>query len=134
MIEFAVVAVAVAVVVLVGYVVPTLIHLRRTVSQSEKLLIQLNAELPSLLQEVKGTTENVHHMTAQAKQGVDRASVLLNAIGEVGKSVNQVHGAVRGRSITVLMNVARFMAGLKAASSAVKQRVQKDKEGGGSHV
>ena len=134
MIEFAVVAVAVAVVVLVGYVVPTLIQLRRTVSQSEKLLIQLNAELPSLLQEVKGTTENVHHMTAQAKQGVDRASVLLNAIGAVGKSVNQVHGAVRGRSITVLMNVARFMAGLKAASSAVKQRVQKDKEGGGSHV
>ena len=41
MIEFAVVVIAVAFVVLVGYVVPTVIQIRRTVSQSEQLLSQM---------------------------------------------------------------------------------------------
>ena len=46
MLDFAAVVVAVAFLVLVGYLVPTVIQLRRTVAQSERLLAQVNNELP----------------------------------------------------------------------------------------
>ncbi len=126
MIDFAAVVIAVAFLVLVGYLVPTVIQLRRTVAQSERLLAQLNSELPGLLKELKGTTENVHVMTTQAKEGVERASVLLNAIGEVGNTVHQVHGAVLSKSGVMLMNVARVFSGVKAAAMTIKDRVHKE--------
>lgn len=126
MIELAAVIVAVAFVVLVGYLVPTVIHLRRMVMQSERLLSQLNRDLPFLLKDLKGTSENVTAITTQAKQGVERASVLFNAIGEVGQTVNQVHGTVRGKGGAILLSLASVVAGIKAASSTIKHRVHKE--------
>jgi len=131
MIDFAAVVIAVAFLVLVGYLVPTVIQLRRTVAQSERLLAQVNNELPRLLKEVKGTSENVHVLTTQAREGINRASVLMNAIGEVGDTVHQVHGAVKGKSSAIIMNLARVFLGMKAAAaSTIKGRVHKE---GGHH-
>jgi uncharacterized protein YoxC len=131
MIDFAAVVIAVAFLVLVGYLVPTVIQLRRTGAQSERLLAQVNSELPGLLKELKGTSENVHAMTTQAREGVDRASVLMNAIGEVGETVHQVHGAVRGKSARFALNVGRVLSGMKAAATTLRDRVHK--EGGQDH-
>ena len=57
MIEFSVVVIAVAFVVLVGSVVSILIQIRRTVSQSEHLLSQMNDALPGILKEVRQTNK-----------------------------------------------------------------------------
>lgn len=126
MIELAAVIAAVAFLVLVGYLIPTILQLKRTVGQSERLLAKLNHELPFLLKEVKGSTENVHAMTSQARQGVEQASVLFNAVGEVGKTVNQVHGTIRGRGAAFVIGLTKVLAGVRAASSTVKQRMHKD--------
>ena len=48
MVDLAVMIIAVAVVVLVGYLVPTILQVKKTVSQSERLLIRLNHELPGI--------------------------------------------------------------------------------------
>lgn len=126
MIDFAAVVIAVAFLVLVGYLVPTVVQLRRTVAQSERLLAQVNTELPGLLKELKGTSENVHAMTTQAREGVERASTLMNAIGEVGDTVHQVHGAVRGRSAAFVLNLGRMLSGMKAAATTIMDRVHKE--------
>ena len=97
MMDLAVMIIAVAVVVLVGYLVPTILQVKKTVGQSERLLIRLNHELPGMLKEVKGTNENIRALTDQARVGVDRATVFLNAVGDVGQTVNQVHQTVRGK-------------------------------------
>jgi len=55
---------------------------------------------------------------------------LLHAMGEVGESVQQVHNVVRGSSGTLLTNVASVVAGFKAATRVMKDRLQKE---GGSH-
>ena len=126
MIDFAAVVIAVAFLVLVGYLVPTVIQLRRAAAQSERLLAQVNNELPRLFKELKGTSENVHALTTQAKEGVDRVSVLMNAIGQVGDTVNQVHGAVKGKSGAIMMNLVRVLSGMKAAATTIKDRVHKE--------
>lgn len=83
MIEFSVVVIAVAFVVLVGSVVSILIQIRRTVSQSEQLLSQMNDALPGILKEVRQTNKNIQAISMQAREGVERASVLMKALGDV---------------------------------------------------
>ena len=124
MIELAAVIIAVALVVLVGFVVPTVIQVRKTATQAEQLLSQVNAELPGILNEIKQTNENVRAMSAQAREGVDRASVLLTAIGDVGETVNQVHGMIRGQSASLAKNVFKLLTGVRAVVLSIKERAQ----------
>ncbi len=133
MVDLAAIIIAVAFVVLVAYLVPMILQVKRTVGQSERLLIRLNHELPILLKDVKGTNENILALTEKAKIGVDRAAIFLNAVGDVGQTVNHVHQAVRGRSGNLLVGVTSLLAGLKAATSTVKKHVHKEKEGGPSY-
>ncbi|MCY4613596.1 MAG: DUF948 domain-containing protein [Nitrospira sp.] len=128
MIDLAVVAIAVAFVVLVGYIVPAVIQVRKTATEAERLLLQVNAELPELLKEMKQTNENVRVLSEQAREGVGRASVLMHAIGDVGETVNQVHGAIRGQGTTLMKNLASVLVGMRAMVLTVKNRVQ-NKEG-----
>lgn len=128
MIDFAAVVVAVAFVVLVGYIVPTVIQVRKTATQAERLLSQVNAELPELLKEIKQTNENVRVMSTQARDGVGRVSVLMNAIGEVGETVSQVHGVVRGKGESLVKNLVGVLVNLRAVALGLKDRAQK-KEG-----
>ncbi|MDH5562484.1 MAG: DUF948 domain-containing protein [Nitrospirota bacterium] len=136
MVDLAVMIIAVAVVVLVGYMVPTILQVKRTVGQSERLLIRLNHELPGLLKEVKGTNDNIRALTDELRGGVDRATIFLNAVGEVGHTVHQVHQAVRGKGGTVMIGLTSLLAGIKAATSTVKHRVHKEskeKQGGSDY-
>ena len=128
MIDYAAVAIAVAFVVLVAYIIPTVIQVRKTATQAERLLSRVNSELPELLKEIKQTNENVRVMSAQAREGVGRASVLMNAVGEVGETVSQVHRVLRGQGASLIKNVVGVLAGARAVALTLKNRAQK-KEG-----
>ena len=130
MIELAAVIIAVALVVLVGFIVPTVIQVRKTATQAEQLLSQVNAELPGILKEVKQTNENVRAMSDQAREGMDRATVLLHAIGDVGETVNQVHGMIRGQSASLARNVVKLLGGVRAVLLSIKERAQLKLKGG----
>jgi len=127
-VEMAAVLIAIAFAVLVGYLVPVLIQLRKNVAESERLLVRLNAELPSLVVELRSMSQNLNDLTDKARSGVEHASVLLHAVGEVGESVQQVHNVVRGSSGTLLTNVAGVVAGFKAAAQVMRERYRKEGE------
>lgn len=126
-VDVAAILVAVAFSVLVGYLVPLLIQIRKTVAESEQLFVKMNAELPTLVAELRMMSQNLNEVTEQARGGVEHAAVLLHAVGEVGESVNQVHSLVRGSGTSLLANVASMVAGLRAAKHVMKERF---KEGG----
>ncbi len=130
MVDLAAIIIAVAFVVLVGYLVPMILQVKRTVGQSERMLIRLNHELPGLLKDVKGTNENILALTDQARLGMDRATIFLNAVGDVGETVNQVNQTVRGKGGALAVGVTSLLAGLKAATSTVKKRIHKEQKGG----
>jgi len=129
-IEIAVILVAAAFALLVGFIVPVLIQVRKTVAESEQLLAKMNNDLPPLIGELRAVSHNVNDLTEQARTGVQHAAVLLHAVGEVGESVQQVHEVVKGSSGSMLTNVASVVAGLKAATKVVKERFREE---GGNH-
>jgi len=130
-VEVAAILVAIAFAVLVGYLVPLLIQVRKTIAEAETLVTKLNADLPTLVTELRAMSQNLNDLTEQARGGVEHAAVLLHAVGEVGESVNQVHSLVRGSGGTLLANVASVVAGFRAAKHVVTERF---KEGGHHHV
>ena len=129
-VEMAAILVAVAFALLVGYLVPVLIQVRKTVAESEQLLAKMNHDLPPLIGELKAMSHNVNDLTEQARMGVEHAAVLLHAVGEVGESVQQVHNVVRGSSGSMLTNMASVVAGFKAATKVMKERFREE---GGHH-
>lgn len=130
MLEIAAGLAAVAFAVLVGYLVPVLVQLRKTVAESEQLLAKMNADMPALVSELRSMSQNLNDLTDQARGGVEHAATLLHAVGEVGESVQHVHNVVRGSSGTLLTNVASVVAGFKAATRVMKDRLREE---GGHH-
>lgn len=128
-VEIAAILVAVAFAVLVGYLVPLLIQVRRTVAESEQLMARMNSELPSLIAELRAMSQNLNDLTEQARSGVEHASVLLHAAGQLGESVQVVHNLVKGSGGSLLANMAGIMAGLRAAKDVMKERLRE----GGKH-
>jgi uncharacterized protein YoxC len=129
-VEIAALLVAVAFAVLVGYLVPVLMQVRKTVAESEQLLSKMNAEVPALVAELRAMSQNLNDVTNQAREGVEHAAVLLHAVGEVGESVQRVHNVVRGSSGTLLSNMVSMVSGFKAATKVVRERMRRE---GGTH-
>jgi len=127
-VEIAAIFAAVAFAVLVGYLVPVLIQVRKTVTESEQLISKLNTEVPSLVVELRAMSQNLNDLTDQVRGGVEHAAVLLHAVGEVGESVQEVHNVVRGSSGTLLTNVASMVAGFKAARQVMRDRMKHEGE------
>jgi len=136
-VEIAAILVAVAFVVLVGFLVPVMIQIRKTVGESEQLLAKMNNDLPPLIGEIRAISHNMNeatkHMneaTKHARGGVEHAATLLHAVGEVGESVQHMHNVVKGSSGSMLTNVASVVAGFKAATQVMKDRFREE---GGHH-
>ena len=129
-VEIAAILVAVAFALLVGFLVPVLIRVRKTVAESEQLLAKMNNDLPPLIGELRAMSHNVNDLTEQVRGGVEHAAVLLHAVGEVGESVQQVHDVVKGSSGSMLTNMASVVAGFKAATKVMKERFREE---GGHH-
>lgn len=66
-VEMAVLLVAVAFAVLVGYLVPMLIQLRKTVTESKQLFATMNEDLPPLIGELRAMSRNLNDLTEQAR-------------------------------------------------------------------
>jgi uncharacterized protein YoxC len=119
---------AAAFAVLVAFLIPVLIELRKTVAESKHLLGKMNTELPALVSDLRSMSQNLNALTDRARDGVEHATVLLHAVGEVGESVQQVHNVVRGSSGTLLTNVAGLLAGVKAATKVMRERYRQEGE------
>jgi uncharacterized protein YoxC len=125
-VEIAVCVGAVALVVLVGSLVPLLIQLRKPVAESEYLLVRMNAELPLLLKEMRETTENLNALVEHARGGVEHAAVLLHAARTLCDSVQRVHETVQGTSRSFLVNLASMVAGFRATTGIVKAHIHRE--------
>jgi uncharacterized protein YoxC len=132
LIDVSVLMIALAIVALVAYLISTLIQLRKTLVEGEQLLIHLNNEMPAVLQEARLVTQHLNALAQEARQGVEHASVFLHAVGDVGETVQHVHGLISGRGGGLVSRLASVLTGVKAASAVLKERFAKsDEEGNG---
>jgi uncharacterized protein YoxC len=134
-IEIAVSVVAVAAVVLVSFLVPVLIRLRKTAEESERLLRQMNEDLPVLFKEAAQTAMNMNEIATEVREGVARARVLGEAMGEIGETINHLNGFARSWTGRLLVNASSLLVGFRAAYGVLKEKSSSrhHQEGGGSN-
>src|SRR5438132_603562 len=130
LIEIAMGIIALAVVVLVAFVVPVLIQLRKTVEEAEHLVRNLNRDLPLMFKEAGETIHSLNRVAENLREGSEKAKVLGEAIGGIGEIVNQVHGAVRGGAASLLSNAGGLLAGVRAAVRVISQGSPDGRRGG----
>src|SRR2546427_10498904 len=114
-IEIEIGIIALAAIVLVAFFVPLLIQLRKTVEQSERLIKSLNYDLPNLIKEVTGTAQVFNGVASDVREATERAKVLGQAMGAIGDTVNQIHGAIRTKAASLVLNATGLVAGVRAA-------------------
>jgi uncharacterized protein YoxC len=150
LIEIEVGILALAVVVLVGFLVPVLIHLRKTAEESARLMQRMNENLPVLLREATQAAENMNRVALEVREGAVGARALGHAMGELGQTISNVNGFVRGKGSsllnvgslfkagtffkagTMLMNLRGLGAGVRAALGVLKDKSQSHHHQGGS--
>ena len=127
-IEIAVGVIAAAAVVLVAFLVPVLTQLRKTAEESERVLQRMNQDLPLLFKEATQAARNLNRVATGAR-------VLGEAIGEIGQTINHVHGAVRGGASSLLINFSSLLAGFRAAYGVFRHKASSShhQEGGSSN-
>jgi uncharacterized protein YoxC len=135
-IEIEVGIIALAAIVVAGFLVPVLIHLRRAVEESGRLLTNVNRELPTLLKGATSAIETVNDLANDVRAGTEKAKVLGEAIGEIGETVHRVHGAIRTKAATLLMSATGLVAGVRAAIGVLARGSRNDHSGAvrDSHV
>lgn len=127
-VDVAVMLAAAAFVVLVGFLVPVLIQIRKTVDEAGRLLAAQRVELERLVGELRALSRGATELLEHVRLGVERALVLLHRAGELGESVRHVHRAVRRSSGTVLSNVAGAIAWARAATKVLRGRWRRQRE------
>src|SRR6266849_3759967 len=134
-IEIAVGVMAAAAVVLVAFLVPVLTQLRKTAEESEGVLQRMNEDLPLLFKEATQAARNLNQVATEMREGAACARVLGEAIGEIGQTINHVHGAVRGGASSLLTNLSSLLAGFRAAYGVFKHKASSShhQEGGSSN-
>lgn len=127
--DVALMVIIAAVLVITGCLVAVLIWVRRTAVQSERLLSQVNDALPEILREIRRTSENVRIVSARARESAEETRVLVQAVGDVGRTVNRVHDVLHEKGATVMGRLMRVVSGVRAMAGTVSDRIHK---GGGT--
>lgn len=107
------VAVSIAVLVLVIYLIPTVNQMRKTSISVRRFFDDVEEDLRPLLKELKETASQANRISSGTREGVDKIVKFLVAIEDIGKTIKSVNSAVRNSSGTLLIFLAALGVGIR---------------------
>jgi uncharacterized protein YoxC len=81
--------------VLVGSAVPVLFQLYSTLRATRGLIQQVGPKLDTTLTELRDTSKRLNRVGSELEQSVRRAKVLLEAVGDIGESIQGLRDSMR---------------------------------------
>lgn len=111
--EILAVVVSIAVLVLVIYLIPMVIQLKRTARSAERFFNGADENLMPLLIELKETASQANKISSGAREGVDKVVSFLEAIEDIGKTIKSLNSAVRGSSSSFLISLVALGVGIR---------------------
>ena len=114
MIEISMAVLAVAAVVLVAAVIPTLLQIRRAAQSADRLLSNLEREVTPLLTELRTLADHANAVATDTREGARKLNTLLTAVGEVGDTIRAVDQAIHGHLGRFLISATSLAVGLRA--------------------
>ena len=130
--EISLLIIAIAVVLLIAFLIPALIQLRSSIQQLEKVTKKVDSRLPKILENVEQISTNVNDITQSGKDQVQTLGSSVNQIRSMVDDVVQIEQNIKSKVDHRLINsISTLSAGVKAAQvffNVMKYRNSKDNE------
>ncbi len=129
-IPIAVVVVAVTLVVLAAFIIPTLLEIKKTAAATREFLSCTESELRPVIKELHETLADLKVLTQGAADKVEDVQTFMEAVGDAGRNlrtINTVVGSVAG----LLGSSSIWITGARVAGKLILERMTK--KGGKSH-
>ncbi len=119
------VVIAAVVVILLGFLIPVILQLRKTAKSAENFLKVIQESLTPLLSELKESAERLNKISEDIEDSVSNVRHLSNAVGEIGAMVDEVNNFVKQTGLSFSIKTASIGAGIKAALGALAKGIIK---------
>ena len=114
--------VAVTLVVLVAFMIPAIIEIRKSAVEFRVMANRLDSELQPILHELRGTLADLQILTESASERAGNVATFLDAIGDTGRNlrvINSVAGAVAG----AITSSSMWLTGTRVAAKFIIDRL-----------
>lgn len=108
------IVIALAVVVLVAMLIPTLYQIRMTSKKLKETVEQVGVELIPLIKSATATSDELQALTASINDKMDQTNVLFNELQEAGHLVLATTHILKNKISPALIQIAGLNAGIKA--------------------
>lgn len=120
----AVMVLALALVVLVAFMIPTLIEIRKAAADMRGFVTQTGGELKPVLVELEKTLAELRIVTEAIAEKRDDVQTFMEAIGDTGRNISTINAAV-GSVAHVAATSSLWLTGARAAGKFLAERLIK---------
>lgn len=128
-VEVLLLIIAVTVVVIALFLIPTLIQIKSTAQRVERLAEETEREIFPVVRQLKETSENCNKMSRDARRGFEELEPFIESVGDVGQFLHRFTGVARGDLGQSTGNALGLWLGLRAASKVLLKDFHKNKGG-----
>jgi len=110
-----------AFIVLVAYLIPVILQIKRTAKAAEDFLLTTQASLNPLLKRLQDTVEKTNQVATNLNESISNIQHLTKAVGETGAIIDNVNRLI-GQTFTLISGaMSGFGVGIKTALSVLAQ-------------
>ena len=106
-------------IILIAFLVPALLQIKKTAKAAEDFLRTTQESLNPLLKELQETVEKTNQIAAKLDESVSDVQQLTKAVGEAGAIVSDINGLVRKIQMFFSVTTSSVGAGVKTALSVL---------------
>ena len=105
---------ALAVLALVGFLIPTIMELRRSLQQVERTTAHLNAHLPEIVSNLHDITDNVSEITEMGREQLEGVGETVDHVRQSVERVTHIERRLRRQVTPILQVVGTLSASARA--------------------
>jgi uncharacterized protein YoxC len=115
---------AVTMVVVAAFAIPTLLEIRKTASATREFLASRETELKPIIRDLQETLADLRVLTQGAAEKVDDVQTFMEAVGDAGRNLRTINTVV-GSVAALLGSSSAWISGAKVAGTFLINRLSK---------
>ena len=123
-VAIAVVVIAITFIVLVGFMIPALIEIRKGAAAIRTFITDIESQLQPVLKELRELTSSLHILIDVIVSKTDEVKSFMAVIGDTGRNINRIN-VVIGAVTHIFFRSFLWIIGLKAACRYGINRIAK---------
>ncbi len=114
-----------SVVILVVFLIPTAIQVRKTAKEAEKFMSDTNTSLKPVLKELHETLEGFNNISKGIDNAVNDIGSFTKAVRDVGDTASDINRIIKGTGADVAIKAAGIGIGVRTALNVFLKGLRK---------